>query len=150
MMISRRVKYIIAAGLAVAAAAIAAAFLSGEGASQKGEKPGPEGVVSGFVSAMKSGDFEAALALCDSASMHEHMHAYMQKWQEACQKDSASFCLMTEMLAGTTIEFEGMTEEDGMCHVGYKLAMDDNEKVCRATLRKEEGEWKIVEITDKL
>ena len=149
-MISRRVKYIIAAGLAAAAAAIAAAFLSGEGASQKDGKPGPEGVVSGFVSAMKSGDFEAAFALCDSASMHEHVHAYMQKWQEMSQKDSATFRSMTEVLAGTQIAFEEMTEEDGMCHVGYKLAMDENEKVCRATLRKEEGEWKIVEITDKL
>ena len=147
---SKRHKYTIAAGLVIAVAVTAAVLFSGDGVSQKAEKPGPEGVVSGFVSAMKSGDFEAAFALCDSASMHEHMYAYMQKWQEMSQKDSAAYCSMTEMLAGTQIAFDGMSEEDGMCHVDYRLTMEESEKDCRATLRKEEGEWKIVEITNKL
>jgi hypothetical protein len=149
MKMSKKHKYTIAAGLVVAVSVIAAVFLSGEGASHKAEKPGPEGVVSSFVSAMKSGDFEEALALCDSASMHEHMHAYMQKWQEMSLKDSSTFCSLTEVLADIQISFDGMTEEHGMCHVDYRLAMEDSEKECRATLRKEEGEWKIVEITSK-
>ena len=117
--------------------------------SQNGEKLGPEGVVAEFVSAMKSGDFGKAYSLCDSSSMHRHMDAYAQMWEKMSQKDSASFNALTEVLAGTEVHFKGVTEADGTCVVEYSLEMEGSIKECTADLRLEEGEWKLVEITDK-
>lgn len=117
--------------------------------SQEGERLGPEGVVTEFVSAMKTGDFDKAYGLCDSASMHGHLDTYIQMWQKMSQKDSASFSAITEILAGTEVHFKGMTEGDGTCVVEYALEMEGNRKECSAQLRMEEGEWKLVEITDR-
>jgi hypothetical protein len=117
--------------------------------SQEGERLGPEGVVTEFVSAMKTGDFDKAYRLCDSASMHGRLDPYIQMWKKMSQKDSASFSAMTEILAGTEVHFKGMTEGDGTCVVEYAVKMEDSGKNCSATLRMEEGEWKLVEITDR-
>lgn len=118
--------------------------------SEEEERLGPEGVVTEFVSAMKTGDFAKAYSLCDSSSMHGHLEAYAQIWKEQSQKDSASFSAITEILAGTEIHLNGMTEADGTCVVEYALEMESNRKENKATLRLEEGEWKIIEITSKL
>ena len=135
--------------LTVAALLAVAAVFVFSSRSQDIEKLGPEGVVTEFVSAMKTGEFDKAYSLCDSASMHNHLEAYAQMWQEQSQKDSASFIAMTEILAGTEIHFKDVTQGDGTCVVEYALEMEDSRKNCTATLRLEEGEWKLVEITDK-
>ncbi|MBR5834042.1 MAG: DUF4878 domain-containing protein [Bacteroidales bacterium] len=131
------------------AALLAASAMFVFSCRSQGEKLGPEGVVTEFVSAMKSGDFDKAYSLCDSSSMHSHLDAYAQMWQKMSQKDSASFSAMTEILAGTEVHFKGVTEGDGTCVVEYALEMEGSGKNCSATLRLEEGEWKLVEITDR-
>ena len=128
---------------------IAAAVFVFASGSKEDNRLGPEGVMTEFVSAMKTGDFNKAYGLCDSASMHDHLDAYIQMWQEKSQKDSAAVSTMTEILAGTEVHFEGVTETDGTCVVEYALEMEGSRKKCSAQLRLEEGEWKLVEITDR-
>lgn len=128
---------------------IAAGVLVFASLSKEDNKLGPEGVMMEFVSAMKAGDFEKAYELCDSASMHGHMESYMKMWEKHSQKDSAEFSALTEILAGTEVHFKGMTEADGTCVVEYALELEGSRKECSATLRMEEGEWKLVEITDR-
>ena len=131
------------------AALLAASAMFVFSCRSQGEKLGPEGVVTEFVSAMKSGDFDKAYSLCDSSSMHRHLDSYAQMWHKMSQKDSASFSALTDILAGTEVHFKGVAEADGTCVVEYSLEMEGCIKECTADLRLEEGEWKLVEITDK-
>ena len=139
-------KFMILTGAALIAASAIFAISS---LSNEGEKLGPEGIVTEFVSAMKVGDFDKAYGLCDSASMHGHMDAYMKMWEKNSQKDSAEFSALKDILAGTELRFKGMTEGDGTCVVEYALELEGSKKECSATLRMEEGEWKLMEITDR-
>lgn len=142
-----RRKFILLTGAALLAASAIFMFSS---RSDEGEKPGPEGVVTEFVSAMKTGDFDKAYGLCDTASMRDHLNAYAQMWAEKSQQDSAAFSAINEILAGTQVHIQSMTEADGTCVVEYALEMEGARKESSATLSLEEGEWKIVEITSKL
>ena len=142
-----RRKFILLTGAALLAASAIFIFSS---RSDEGEKPGPEGVVTEFVSAMKTGDFDKAYGLCDTSSMSDHLKAYAQMWEEKSQQDSAAFSAINEILAGTQVHIQSMAEADGTCVVEYMLEMEGARKESSATLRLEEGEWKIVEITSKL
>lgn len=143
-----KLKYVYIAGAALAVLA-AFLFLSGGGSSSDAEKKlGPEGVVEEFTHAMKTGEFEKAFAMCDTTSMKDYMNAYMQKWNALSQKDSASFVSTMEILSGAELHFAGMEEKDGTCTVDYLLEMEGIRKGHQARLRKEAGEWKVVEITD--
>jgi hypothetical protein len=109
---------------------------------------------------MKAGDFDKAHSLCDVTSMKEYMDAYIQRWNTLSQKDSASFVSTKNLISDTEVhlidklgaEFKksDMQEEKGTCIVRYMIEMAGNQKECFATLRLEEGEWKITEITSEI
>lgn len=128
----------------------AIALLSGNGEdSQAARRSGPEGVLTEFTAAMKGGDFEKAAKLCSPNTMEDYLDTYIQKWNTLSQKDSAAFSSITHLIREVEIHFNGIQEEDGVCMIDYALEMGDNRKEHKATLRKEEGEWKIAEITNK-
>ena len=126
---------------------LTAIFSGGSGSS--GKKSGPEGVLASFTSAIACGDFEKAKSLSDTASMQGYMDAYIQRWEELSQKDSAAFASTADLLKEVQISFCNMEEADGICTIEYMIELEGNKRVHLATLRKEEGEWKVVEITDR-
>ena len=81
--------------------------------------------------------------------MQGYMDAYMQRWEELSQKDSAAFASTADLLKEVQISFCNMEEADGICTIEYMIELEGNKRVHLATLRKEEGEWKVVEITDR-
>jgi hypothetical protein len=137
-----------------------AAVMFGGGVKGKSKETGPEDVVLAFIEAMKAGDFDKARSLCDVTSMKEYMDAYIQRWNTLSQKDSASFVSTKNLISETEVhlidklgaEFKksDMQEEKGTCIVRYMIEMAGNQKECFATLRLEEGEWKITEITSEI
>jgi hypothetical protein len=110
---------------------------------------GPEVIVRDFTEAMKTGDFEKARSLCDTSAMQEYLDAYMQKWETKSLKDSAAFASTVRILGETTIEIDKVDMLDGVCFIDYTLGLDGNIRKCHAGLKKEEGEWKVTEITDR-
>lgn len=116
--------------------------------SAKTRNPEPEDILKEFMSAMKAGDFEKAYELCDTASMKEYLNEYMEIWEVKSLKDSTAFSSTVEILAGISVEIDKFEEKDGECLVHYTLQMDSNTRKCQAKMKKEEGEWKIAEITN--
>lgn len=108
---------------------------------------GPEVIVRNFMDAMKTGDFEKARSLCDTSAMQEYLEAYIDKWTTKSLKDSAAFSSAVKILSETTIDTGTIEEKDGVCFIDYTLELDGNTRKCHASLKKEEGEWKITEIT---
>ncbi len=148
-MTEKNKKIIIGAGVLAAVAAAAMLFLSGEEKVHETVKAGPEEVVIEFSEAMMVGDFEKAQSLCDHAAMQEHIDAYTRKWEAMSLKDSAAFASTVKILGETTIEIDEVEMQDGVCFIDYTLRLDKNARKCRASLKKEEGEWKVTEITDR-
>ena len=140
-------KIFIAGVILGAVIALVAIFVMKDGGSSEKKTAGPEDVIIGFTAAMKEGDFEKAYSLCDTSSMHAHLDAYVQLWEIKSAKDSAAFAATLKILSETAVEIDGVEEKDGVCFVGYTLEMDGDIRKCQASLKKEEGEWKIAEIT---
>lgn len=144
----RRRKYVYLAAIAILGVGALLLFGNGESVSQENKKLGPEGIVAEFFSAMKAGEFKTAEKFCNADSMTVYMNAYKQKWEKLSQ-NKASFEETVRILSETKLDFTGMEELDGVCTVDYTLEMDGVQKMHQATLRMEEGEWKMVKITDK-
>lgn len=144
-----RRKLVYITGAAIIAALPFFLFNGGDSSSKAEKNLGPEAVVENFTSAMKEGNFDKAENLCTADTMKVYMDAYKQKWEELKEANGEAFEETVKVLAGTEIHFEGMQEIDGMCMVDYTLEMNGVQKKHQATLRKEEGEWKVVKITDK-
>lgn len=148
-MTDKHKKIIIGAGVLAIAAVVAVLFLPGEEKVDETVKAGPEATVIEFTEAMKAGDFEKAQKFCDPETMQEYLDAYMQKWEAMSIKDSSAFASTVRILGETTIEIGEVDMQDGVCFIDYSLKLDKNTRKCRAGLKKEEGEWKVTEITDR-
>ena len=148
-MTEKNKKIIIGAGVLAIAAVVAVLFLSGEEKADETIKAGPEAVVIEFTEAMKAGDFKKAQKFCDPETMQEYLDAYMQKWEAMSIKDSSAFASTVRILGETTIEIGEVDMQDGVCFIDYTLRLDKNARKCRASMKKEEGEWKVTEITDR-
>ena len=143
----RKLVYIV--GAAIIAASAYFLFRGSDNSSKIEKQLGPEAVVEEFTAAMKDGNFAKAEKLCYTDTMSVYMDAYKQKWEALKEANSETFEESVKILAGTEVHFEGMQEIDGVCMVDYALEMNGVQKKHQATLRKEEGEWKVVKITDK-
>lgn len=143
-------KIFIAGVILGAAGALAAIFLMKEDGPSEVTKAGPEDTVKEFTTAMKEGDFEKAYSLCDTTLMKDYMDTYIQEWEKKAIKDSSSFSMITSILGNMTMTIDEIENKDGMCLIEYTLRLKDHIRACKATAKKEKGEWKIAAITDKI
>lgn len=110
----------------------------------------PEDVVTGFCRAVAGGDFEEAYSLCDSAGMEEYISRYRKVWEDLQKKDSCALAIASAILAEAEIEIQKTAKEDNGRAVYYSITTDGNTKTKKATVVKEEGEWRVKEITDMI
>ena len=142
----RRLKRPVVIGIAlIAAAVLIAIFATREGSQEK--RMNPAEVVTAFAEAMKTGDFETAYLLCDTTSMKGYLSAYSQEWDRKSKGDSTDFAAIKAILAETVFSIDEVEEADAMCSIRYTLEMNGNMKKCHATVKKENGEWKVAAIT---
>jgi hypothetical protein len=122
------------------------AILSGCSGSSKVEM-GPAETVQSFYEALWSGNITDAESYCDSLGMSGYVESYRTAWEK--NSDTISD-IVTDILSETEIRITD-TERNGQIRtVFYELAgTDGRKKEKAATLRKEEGEWKIEAITDR-
>lgn len=112
------------------------------------EDMGPEATLEAFYKELCAGEFDRAMSLCDTLGMEEYINGFRLEWErnDSTVSDMASAILSEMSVTVTDTEKDGQTRT-----VFYELAISDSrskEKV--ATLSKEEGAWKIEEITDRI
>ncbi len=117
---------------------------------EKKEEMGPEAVVEAFNRAVAAGDFSTARSFCDTESMDEYLGNYRKVMNSFQKEDSSALVIASSMLAGAEFEVIG-TEKNGEERIiEYRLSAEGLDKTRRATVKKEEGEWKVTGITDAI
>ena len=115
---------------------------------QNGEtKLGPDATLESFYKSLCAGEFVQAESLCDAPGMEGYVNGFRPAWE---QNDSTTRKIASAILADVSIEITD-TEQNGQDRtIFYKMtATGGQSKEKIAILRKEEGEWKIMAITDR-
>ena len=118
------------------------------GCQQNGEtKLGPDGTLEAFYKSLCAGEFEQAESLCEIPAMTDYVNDFRSEWEK---NDSAIRTIASAILSEVSIEITD-TEQSGQNRtIFYKMTTTDGQsKEKIATLRKEEGEWKVTAITDR-
>ncbi len=116
----------------------------------KKEAMTPEAVVETFCRAVATGDFDTARTLSDSVSMNDYLNNYMKVMNSLQKKDSCALGIASEILSGAEFEVTGVEKNGEERTVQYTLKAEGCEKAKKATVKKEEGEWRVKEITDAI
>ena len=126
-----------------------AAMLSGCRGGEQGEQvSGPEAVVEAFCRAVAAGDFETAGGLCDTVSMKGYLDEWRKVWNDLQKEDSSALAIASSMLSGAEIEVIRTERYGEKRTVLYRIEAEGNSKTRTATVKNEEGEWKVEEISD--
>ena len=116
--------------------------------AEEKEAMGPEAAVETFCRAVAAGDFETAGGLCDTVSMKGYLDEWRKVWNDLQKEDSSALAIASSMLSGAEIEVI-RTERNGEKRtVLYRIEAEGNSKTRIATVKNEEGEWKVEEISD--
>lgn len=116
--------------------------------SSKSVEMGPTEVVEAFNRAITAGDFNQAKQLCDTASMKDYLDSYHEAWDVLQAEDSSALSIAASILEKAVIEVEEVKKEGEKRIVLYTLEADGHSKVRKATVKKEEGAWRVERITD--
>lgn len=142
-------KYAFIGGVAVGA--VVAVILLARGGKEKSVEMGPAQAVEAFCNALTSGRFDEARELCDTVTMDGYIDAFRQEYEAAVRKDSSVAAIAAGMLSQAEITVEDIVKEGSdRKSVFYTVSAGEGmtkEKV--AAVVKEEGTWKVAEITDR-
>ena len=109
---------------------------------------GPEETVEAFCRAVTAGEWTEAKALCDTTSMRDYLDSYRETWETLLKKEGRVMEIAQTLLAETVTTIKDVRREDDRRIISYTLTADGNSKLKEATLRKEEGAWRVERITD--
>jgi len=143
--------FVIRAAVVTAIALVIVLIIAFRGDSSSPAKAdGPAQVVETFNRAITAGDFAKAATLCDTVSMRNYLESYQEAWQTINREDSTVLSIASDILSGAVLNIEDILTEDGKKVVLYTLEADGHSKTRQARLKKEEGEWRIEAITDRI
>ncbi len=120
------------------------------GNAEDKKEMGPEAVVEAFNRAVTAGDFDTACSLCDTVSMKGYLDSYIEAWETLQKEDSSALAIASSLLSGAVLEISKVEKDGEGKVVYYTLEADGHRKERKATVKKEEGEWKVQEITDAI
>lgn len=110
---------------------------------------GPEETVEAFCKAIACGDFCAARELCDTVSMAPYIGACQERWDNMAKMDSALVDIAAALLSSAQIEIKETVKEGEYRKVFYSIdATRGMKKEKVATVKKEEGAWRVGQISD--
>ncbi len=116
----------------------------------KKENMTPEEMVESFCRAVAGGDFDAARSLCDTVSMDGYLKSYQEAMNSLQKEDSSALAIAASMLSGAEFEVSDVEKNGEGRTVSYTLKAEGCTKDKKATLIKEEGEWKVKAVTDRI
>lgn len=134
----------------VATVVMLALTACGNGKADKVAEMGPEQTLEAFCRAVASGEFDKATVLCDTTAMKEYIEAYAQAWEMQAKADSSATAIAGAVLSDAEITIEDVIREGERRHIIYIMdAGNGLRKDKKATVKKEEGVWKVEQITDR-
>ena len=127
---------------------LAAIVLTAIGCSMnRSTELGPAETIESFCKAIFSGDFDRAKSFCAETETNEYVASLQKEWEKS---DEGIKAILPEILSEYLIEVTDIVKNGQGRTIFYKLtATNGQSKEKVATLRKEEGEWKITAITDR-
>lgn len=141
-------KYTLIAG--IAAGVVAAAVILTCRNRGNDVELGPGQTVEELCRAMTEGDFAKAYRLCDPKSMEEYIESYRKSMENMVSRDSSVAEVAVSLLSQTQIHIDDVVKDGDKRSVFYTLTDykgRSRQKV--ATAVKEEGEWRVKQITDR-
>ena len=135
----------------VIALLVSLAALTGCIGSGKSKEMGPAETVEAFCNALVSGEYDEAFSFCDSLQMQSYINNIRTAFGEAARRDSSAAAIAASILKEAEIEIGETAKEQDKRLVNYTIVINEElrkDKV--ATMKKEEGEWKIEAITDRI
>lgn len=134
-----------------AVAAVALAFGCGQKDSQEQKALSPEETVQAFYKAVSCGDFEAAAELCDTVSMKDYLNTHRGSWERIVQTDSTVASIAGSLLSSAAISIADIARDGDRRQIRYSIdAAMGMKKDKIATVKKDNGVWKVERITDAL
>ena len=109
---------------------------------------GPADVVESFNRAITAGDFAQARQLCDTVLMNDYLDSYQEAWTVIMAEDSTAISIASSILEKAVMDVVEVRKEDEKRIVLYTLEADGHSKTRKATVKKEEGAWRVERITD--
>lgn len=106
---------------------------------------GPEDALEAFHKALYSGEFEQAKALCDTLGMKGYIDSFRTVWE---RNDAAVTEIVSDIMSETQMKITDTKKSEEGRTIFYELTFDGKSKTKAASMKKEEGEWKIARITD--
>ena len=134
---------------AMAAIILTVAGCGGGNEKKAGEAMGPEETVEAFCRAVARGDFAAAMTLCDTTAMSPYIRKYAEAWDMLAKKDSGATAIAGAILSEAEFVFEKTVKDGDSRTMTYTIGKDGMTKRKTATVKKEEGVWKVERITDR-
>lgn len=136
--------------IAVVAICAAAVFflIPSSSESDKAVMPPSANTLNEFYNAITSGRFEDAEKLCVETVMSDYINGIQKKWS---REDTTITSMTADILSGVKVTVTNTEGNEQTSTIYYSLGLegkDAQEKI--ATLKNEEGEWKIESITDKV
>uniref|UniRef100_A0A2I2K940 Uncharacterized protein n=1 Tax=feces metagenome TaxID=1861841 RepID=A0A2I2K940_9ZZZZ len=142
-------KYVLTAGVISGAILAIILIASRNDKEPSDQKMGPEEVVKAFNMAITSGDFDTAYTLCDTVRMRDYLNSYQEAWNILQQEDSSILSIASALLSDGVLQIDKTEKNAEARYVHYTLEADGHSKARTAKVEKEEGEWKVTEITDR-
>lgn len=132
--------------------AVAVLLSAGCKSGDSGKNAGmePEAVIEAFTRHIAAGDFEQASALCDTTSMQGYINDCISTWERLEKKDSSTLAIASSLLTEAEFKIEKTEKADGGRYIYYCIEAEGTSKKKKATLIKEEGEWRVGMITDAI
>ena len=125
--------------------------LAGCTGSRKAKEMGPAETVEAFCSALISGEYDEAFSFCDSLQMQSYIDNIRAAFNEAARRDSSAAAIAASILKEAQVEIDEISKEQDKRMVNYTIIInEDLKKEKIASMKKEEGEWKIEAITDRV
>ena len=114
----------------------------------KDKAMGPEETVEAFCRAVTAGEWAEAETLCDTVGMRDYLDSYKEAWETLLKEEGRVMEIAQALLVETVTTVKEVRREDDRRIVSYTLTADGNSKTREATLKKEEGAWKVERIAD--
>ena len=123
-----------------------ASVVSGCGRAKKAE--GPEAAVEAFYEAVTAGDWETAESFCDAAAMEAYIDSYKEVMEELQKTDRNALEIASTILEDLEVKIDRTEKTDEGKMIYFTLEVGEFSKERKAHVKKEEGEWRVAEITD--
>lgn len=115
---------------------------------QKSVEMGPVETVEAFCKAVTAGQWSEVGALCDTLGMKEYIESQKLVWEQLEKEDEGAMKVAKSIMESATVTVDDMKKADDKRVVTYTIETDGLSKTKKAILKKEEGEWRVVSITE--